>query len=311
MEYFFSLSKSAAASALGWSELILLVFGAILVLGLVGEYHASETSKWYKRFEMFVIIGVLGELLADGGIFVFSERLQALSDIEVARFNIEAAEARKEASASTARAIAAEGQINDLKATAKGFELQISAANARANAAEAQIANALVRAAQANARADEARAMAEAERTERVRLTVIAAPRQLDDNQISEMTNALQPFAGKTVSVVSYSFDVEGALLGRQFVSVLQTAGVVVTDRGPTLAPTGGDLLQGVWVYGPSSERDLISGLRTIIRTEGRLATFQTDPPNRVETTDGLSAVIIIGIRLYRAAAPRNLRIVQ
>ena len=66
------------------SEITLLVFGLLLVVGLVGEY--SEASRWktYVRwFPIMVIVGVAGELLADGAIFVFSERLQTIEVAEV------------------------------------------------------------------------------------------------------------------------------------------------------------------------------------------------------------------------------------
>jgi hypothetical protein len=101
MEYFFSLfslSKSATTTALNWSELALLIFGIVLVAGLVGEYRTLEPhSRRMKVFEMLVIIGVLGELLGDGGIFVFSNQLQTIADAGIAVLNNEAAQLRKQA----------------------------------------------------------------------------------------------------------------------------------------------------------------------------------------------------------------------
>src|SRR4051794_38580251 len=92
------LSRSATSSALHISELVVLLFGLLLVVGLIGEL--AKSAKWKSRlriFEPFVIVGVAGELIGDGGIFVFSERLQAISDAEVAHLNKEAGDARKEA----------------------------------------------------------------------------------------------------------------------------------------------------------------------------------------------------------------------
>ena len=84
----FSLSKSATSAALDISEIALLLFGVLLVVGLVGEYAKSERWKRHVRiFEMFVIIGVAGELLADGGIFLFSRHLQTLANVEIASLN--------------------------------------------------------------------------------------------------------------------------------------------------------------------------------------------------------------------------------
>ncbi|MGA8222527.1 MAG: hypothetical protein WB780_12805 [Candidatus Acidiferrales bacterium] len=80
------------------SEIALLLFGVMLVIGLVGEY--AESEKWKKRekiFKLLVIIGVAGELFADGGVFLFSAHLQTISDAEVATLNKEAGEARRDA----------------------------------------------------------------------------------------------------------------------------------------------------------------------------------------------------------------------
>jgi hypothetical protein len=92
------LSKSAATVWLDISEIALLAFGAILVLGLVGEY--SDSPRWTKRVKLFaglVILGVAGELLADGGVFLFSRRLQVISDSEIADAQLAASQAQERA----------------------------------------------------------------------------------------------------------------------------------------------------------------------------------------------------------------------
>ncbi len=83
MSALLSLSRSATSSALDASEIALLIFGIVLVVGLIGEVAKSE--RWKKRlriFELMVIIGVAGELVADGGIFVFSSHLEAITEAE-------------------------------------------------------------------------------------------------------------------------------------------------------------------------------------------------------------------------------------
>jgi hypothetical protein len=110
-----SLSKHATSLALNASEVALLVFGVLLVIGLLGEYSKSERWKRYlKAFELLVILGVAGELVADGAIFSLSAHLQTLSDVEVARLHNAAESAN---------------------ATAKNFESQIADANAKAEIA--------------------------------------------------------------------------------------------------------------------------------------------------------------------------------
>jgi hypothetical protein len=73
-----------------------LGFGLLLVIGLLGELARSKKWKDHLRtFEVMVILGVAGELIGDGGIFVFSERLQAISDTELALLNVEAGRFRE------------------------------------------------------------------------------------------------------------------------------------------------------------------------------------------------------------------------
>jgi hypothetical protein len=71
---------------------------------LVGEYWAEHKKREYPKFkkhkrlfEVLVIVGVAGELLADGGIFGFGSHLQTVSDLDVAKLNKEAGELEKEA----------------------------------------------------------------------------------------------------------------------------------------------------------------------------------------------------------------------
>jgi hypothetical protein len=114
MGYFFSLfslSKSATSGALNWSELGLFAFGVVLVVGLVGEYKVLPHSRRMKLFEMFVIIGVAGELLADGGIFLFSHQLQVISDSEITEANKNARDA-----ASSAKTAGEEADAAGIKA---------------------------------------------------------------------------------------------------------------------------------------------------------------------------------------------------
>ncbi len=83
-----SLSKAAIGVVLNISEWLLIVGGVVLVIGLIGELktgdkHRDSQQLWYKRFEWMVIIGVAVELIADGGIFLSSRRLQSIADEEL------------------------------------------------------------------------------------------------------------------------------------------------------------------------------------------------------------------------------------
>jgi hypothetical protein len=104
MEYFLSLSKSAAIHRLEDSEWGLLFFGLVVFVGIWGEIKSESHSKRLKIFEYVVLYGILGELISDGGVFLCSTQLQTISDREFAVLNKEAGDARKDASAAIERA---------------------------------------------------------------------------------------------------------------------------------------------------------------------------------------------------------------
>jgi hypothetical protein len=62
---------------------MLLVSGVLLVIGLIGEYKLPFWHPRLEFFELLVLIGCAGELLADGGVFVFSERLQKIEHTQI------------------------------------------------------------------------------------------------------------------------------------------------------------------------------------------------------------------------------------
>jgi hypothetical protein len=82
----FPISTMSAADTESFSDVciaIAVIGGALLIVGLIGEYFESEwwkKSAWYKLAKMAVIIGVLGELLADTAIFKASEREQQITN---------------------------------------------------------------------------------------------------------------------------------------------------------------------------------------------------------------------------------------
>ncbi len=118
-----SASKSTAGIWVIVGELALIGFSIVVVIGLYGETKTEIWSPptprvklWHKLFVAFVTIGVAGELISDGDIFLFSHRLQSIQELEVARLNDRAATAEEAAGKANERAAKAELEIAKLKA---------------------------------------------------------------------------------------------------------------------------------------------------------------------------------------------------
>jgi hypothetical protein len=177
-----SLSKSATSTALDISEVGLLIFGLLLVAGLIGEYAKSERWKKHVRvFEMFVIIGVAGELLADGGIFLFSRHLQVIADQEIADLTKEAGDAKTSAERASSAAYSAKASADDAS-TAAGSALD------KSKAAEAASEHAL----------------ALAQSTEKY-----AAWRTITDEQERKIKKHLAPLKGHTLEMFVFTTEPE------------------------------------------------------------------------------------------------------
>ena len=188
----FSLSKSATSTALDISEVALLLFGILLVVGLIGEYAKSERwKKHVKTFEMLVIIGVAGELIADGGIFLFSSHLQTIADQEIAALNIRASGNEKEAA--------------QLRKDAEGLKLDIAKANEKGGKANERAGILEKEAATLRKQNLDTESELENERTTRLELEKSLSPRELPPTtNIDQLTK----FIGAKV-IIEYIPDFE------------------------------------------------------------------------------------------------------
>jgi hypothetical protein len=91
MGYFFSLfslSKSTTETAVNVAEVVILASSLVLVFGAIGEYLEGHHGlpawmEWPKIvFIVLVVIGLIGEVIGDAGVYVFSEHLQSINDAE-------------------------------------------------------------------------------------------------------------------------------------------------------------------------------------------------------------------------------------
>jgi hypothetical protein len=103
-----SLSKSTVETWLHVSEILLLISGAVLFVGIWGEYRKGE--KWKKHlalFEAMVLVGVGLELISDGGVFLFSESLQKLEGADIQALDTKSREAADKANDALQKSVAA------------------------------------------------------------------------------------------------------------------------------------------------------------------------------------------------------------
>lgn len=119
--------------------------------------------------------------------------------------------------------------------------------------------------------ADEARRQAEGERLERVKLERQVQPRQLSASQEKAIADPLQPYAGKIVSIASYSRDVEAMMLGYQIADALGKAHITFRDRLGTFTPMGRPIYIGVVVDASSSDHKLAAAIFTALRAQDPL----------------------------------------
>jgi hypothetical protein len=205
-----SLTKSTVGACLHASEILLLVSGLVLLIGIWGEYRKGEKWKKYlPAFQVMVLAGIGVELFADAGVFLFSESLQRLEGADIQALDKKARSANDKAAEALGMSITAEDRSEKADGTSKGalaksaraetsslsaldlakgarqeadsFEKDIVSAKKQATEAEAHLTEALQRAAAAESAAkkaqqDEApRRLSEQQKLELVRL-LSAAP---------------------------------------------------------------------------------------------------------------------------------------
>lgn len=150
-------SKTATIRALYFCEIALLVFGLLVVIGIAGEHIYSDRSieavvaeliwsfmldeagqkttkgKRLATISTFIVLfGVLGEVMADVGVFVFSARLETITNNEVASLTTQAATFRDDADRLSQQILtaqhredAAEGKIADADRNLRAAEKRI------------------------------------------------------------------------------------------------------------------------------------------------------------------------------------------
>jgi hypothetical protein len=271
MGTFLLLSKSSVTFLLHASEAALLAFGVLLVIGLIGEIKFPWPHPRFETFELLVIIAVAGELLGDGGVFVFSGDLQTIADTELARITTDVGSTRSAADSAadaadraSASANKAEGAASNALGLAQGarqeadsFEKDIVSAKKQAANAESHLAEALRRAAEATAEIDR-----------------LKSPRSLTN--IPKLISALVEFKDTEYTFSSVFEDEESINLLKSVDDVLQRAG---WKRGK---PLGG--FPSINVFGKDNPFSvplaLTNGIRISVESPEELSVLRSMPFN-------------------------------
>jgi hypothetical protein len=248
-----------------------------VVFGLVVEYFPEAVVALKKRpFRWSALKPIIGGILVTAGVAgelaiqfraagVETKLRNATAEV-FGTLDKEAGEARKAAA--------------DIVGKYKDVDLAIADANARAKAAEA---------------------LAETERLERTKLEAQIAPRRLTPTQRKAIAEAVKPFAGRSVSVVSYTLDLEGAVLGKQIVDAFTDGGLHVQNDLTSDTPLSGGIAGGIFVNGTPSERDLVTALRGILATQGKLKSVATSdttmPTGSFRARKPLDVEVFVGVK--------------
>ncbi len=314
-----SLSKSSTSTALDLSEYALLFFGLVLVVGIFGEYKKvpKRFARWPKElFEILVMVGVAGELLGDGGVFLFSHRLQTLEGADIQALDVKAEKAGSKATNALTKsgmALSQAGAANDAAkgAVDKSGKAVKTAANAmrlargarqEADSFAKDINEAKRDALEAKTLLSEVRQLAK-EAQERAssaekgteRLTTRFADRLLTDAQVQAIGAALKSFAGQEWEVTTYWDIPECINISNRILAALQIA------RWKYIPPEGFHALfggvVGVLVYVHPSPPNgnvrlaadaLVSALNANgITAQLRLENAKNTPSNRITLSIG------------------------
>jgi hypothetical protein len=151
------MSESATLFWLRLTEWGLLVSGAVLVVGLVGEYKLPSWHWRLRFFELLVLIGCGGELLSDAGLFWSSEHLQRIEHSRVVTLGELANGADEKARKAALDADGAISKAAEAKTVANGATITAGQAEIKAGTAKEAAGQASVKADKAKTAAGVAR----------------------------------------------------------------------------------------------------------------------------------------------------------
>jgi len=135
-------------------------------------------------------------------------------------------------------------------ATATG---EAAKANERASKAELALGVAQKEAAKANEKAAEANKATEQERSERLKLEALIAPRRINAENIETVGTALKQLGKHRVTIESYALDSEGSILAKQIRQCLEIGEMDIDSKISSRLPLG-DFALGVEILSLNPE---------------------------------------------------------
>jgi hypothetical protein len=159
--------------------------------------------------------------------------------------------------------------------------------------------------AQAGKEAAAARLEQEKLRSENLALQRRIQPRQLTVEQQQAIGKALAGFSGQSLDLRSYTLDAEGWGLAQQIKAALGKAEISVEDNSANFFVLG-TFIVGVLVAGPSTQQDLINGLKKSLEDDGKLAVLakmtDQDKSAAVLVPKEDVVTVLVGVKPFKLA---------
>jgi hypothetical protein len=291
------------SSALFW-DWVSYISLIIAFLAALAEFITNWTtwieddwkSKVEKNASLIVVVGSVVGLVTAWKLSNINNRLNDHLRGEVAG-------AQEKAGQAMTAFANAQTRLEEGKARTALAEKAAAEALKKANEAEGHALKFKAEIASSNARAEEAKLLAERERSERVKLEANVAPRRLTQQQQNAMAKSLRQFKGRSVTVVTYTLDVEAAFLAKQLMIALEAAGIVIEDKVANIL-TAGSFYSGIFVSGPVDAQDFLRELVSSIERDGNLAASNNESkpvvPVAISKLKDKAVFILVGVKPAR-----------
>jgi hypothetical protein len=211
--------------ALDISEIVLLVSGALLFFGALGEYledhnRLPQWMRWPKLiFEIIVAVSLAGELIADGGVFVFSHHLQKLEGADIEALQKKATKALSDSTSALDKAKSAADvadtaklESGNAKDTASAAESVARAAQQEANAFARDIASAKADASEAKMLLTDIRQLAAEAKASAAESARKVADRHVTPAQRDRIHKSLVRWSGRDIRLYMVSVNGDGEM---------------------------------------------------------------------------------------------------